>query len=87
MFYRLPTPDSWSFIKPAGVIPAIGVFAFAFMCHHNTFMLYGSLKNSTEQKWATVTHISVGSSYLVSVVFSLVGYATFTGMVQGNFLS
>ncbi|XP_035705613.1 putative sodium-coupled neutral amino acid transporter 11 isoform X2 [Folsomia candida] len=81
-----PTPDAWSFIKPGGVISAIGVFAFAFMCHHNTFMLYGSLKNSTEAKWGTVTHISVGSSFLVSVVFSMVGYATFTGQVQGDLL-
>lgn len=52
------------------MISAIGVFAFAFMCHHNTFMLYGSLKNSTEAKWGTVTHISVGSSFLVRIAHS-----------------
>jgi len=54
------------------------------MCHHNTFMLYSSMKNTNEQKWGTVTHISVGTSLLVSLVFSLVGYATFTGFVQGT---
>lgn len=79
-----PSPDAWTFIKPGGIIQAIGVFAFAFMCHHNTFMLYSSMKNTSEEKWGTVTHISVGTSLIVSLVFSLVGYATFTGFVQGT---
>ncbi|CAG7819300.1 unnamed protein product [Allacma fusca] len=75
------TPDAWTFAS-TGILQAIGVFAFAFMCHHNTFMIYTSMENTNERKWSKVTHISIGTSLAVSLVFSLGGYATFTGNVQ-----
>ncbi|CAL8147928.1 unnamed protein product [Orchesella dallaii] len=78
-----PTPDAWRTVNPGGIIQAIGVYAFAFMCHHNTFMIYGSMRNTSQEKWQKVTHISIGSSLVISLVFALVGYATFTGQVQG----
>jgi len=78
-----PSPDAWRSFNPSGMIQAIGVYAFAFMCHHNTFMIYGSMRNTSQEKWQKVTHISIGSALVVSLVFGLVGYATFTGYVQG----
>jgi len=36
--------------------------------------------------WSLVTHVSVGSAVLVSVVFAAAGYATFTGYTQGKLL-
>ncbi|ODN06280.1 putative sodium-coupled neutral amino acid transporter 11 [Orchesella cincta] len=81
-----PSPDAWRPFNPSGMIQAIGVYAFAFMCHHNTFMIYSSMKNTSQEKWQKVTHISIGSSLVISLVFALVGYATFTGHVQGDLL-
>ncbi|KAJ8939336.1 hypothetical protein NQ318_005697 [Aromia moschata] len=42
-------PDSWRFINK-DIIPAIGIMAFAFMCHHNTFLIYGSIADPTQKK-------------------------------------
>jgi sodium-coupled neutral amino acid transporter 11 len=54
------------------------------MCHHSTFLLYGSLKQPTEARWARLTHASVFTSALIEIFFALFGYATFTGFVQGS---
>lgn len=56
----------------------------AFICHHNTFMIYGSLKEPTLNNWSQITHVSVGSAALVSALFAATGYATFTGYTQGK---
>lgn len=56
----------------------------AFICHHNTFMIYGSLKEPTLTNWSWITHVSVGSAALVSALFAATGYATFTGYTQGK---
>ncbi|XP_016097756.1 putative sodium-coupled neutral amino acid transporter 11 isoform X1 [Sinocyclocheilus grahami] len=56
----------------------------AFICHHNSFMIYGSLREPTLSSWSLVTHVSVGSAVLVSVVFAAAGYVTFTGYTQGD---
>ncbi|KAJ3320389.1 hypothetical protein HDV06_005312 [Boothiomyces sp. JEL0866] len=41
------------------VFQAIGVISFAFVCHHNTFMIYGSLKNKSIERFSMVTHLSI----------------------------
>lgn len=58
----------------------------AFICHHNSFMIYGSLREPTLSNWSLVTHVSVGSAVVVSAVFAAAGYATFTGYTQGNYI-
>ncbi|KAK6641854.1 hypothetical protein RUM44_013572 [Polyplax serrata] len=79
------TPDAWNFSN-WNVIPAIGIMTFAFMCHHNTFLIYGSIRNATEEKWIKVTHYSLTVSYIIAALFGIVGYATFTGNSQGDLL-
>jgi len=60
--------------------------AFAFMCHHNTFLIYGSIERATQQKWDVVTHWSLFTSFLIAAIFGVVGYATFTSYVQGDLM-
>lgn len=79
------TPDAWQFANK-GIIPAIGIMAFAFMCHHNTFLVYDSIENASQQRWNTVTHASVLTSCCVTIMFGIAGYATFTGFSQGDLL-
>lgn len=79
------TRDSWQVFN-WGVIPAIGIMAFAFMCHHNVFLLYGSIKGADQERWDKVTHYSVFASFLISCLFGITGYATFTGFSQGDLL-
>lgn len=54
------------------------------MCHHSTFLVYGSLKHPSEERWKRLTHTSVAISTLIEILFAVFGYATFTGYVQGR---
>ncbi|XP_012278789.1 putative sodium-coupled neutral amino acid transporter 11 [Orussus abietinus] len=78
--------DSWRFANFSGVVPAVGIMAFAFMCHHNTFLIYGSIERATQRKWDVVTHWSLLTSLAVAAAFGIAGYATFTAYVQGDLM-
>lgn len=60
-------------------------FIVAYMCHHNSFLIYDSLAEPTEKRWGTVTHISVLVAMICTFVLGVTGYATFTGYSQGMF--
>jgi len=78
--------DSWRFANFPGIVPSVGIMAFAFMCHHNTFLIYGSIERATQQKWDVVTHWSLFTSFLIAAAFGIAGYATFTSYVQGDLM-
>lgn len=78
-----PTENAWAFAK-INAIQAVGVMSFAFICHHNSFLMYGSLQEPTLTNWSRVTHASVGSALIISAAFAVAGYATFTGYTQGD---
>ncbi|KAM5280116.1 putative sodium-coupled neutral amino acid transporter 11 [Ctenodactylus gundi] len=77
------TEDAWVFAKP-NAIQAIGVMSFAFICHHNCFLVYGSLEEPTVAKWSRIIHMSILVSVFISVLFATCGYLTFTGFTQGD---
>ncbi|XP_041807005.1 putative sodium-coupled neutral amino acid transporter 11 [Chelmon rostratus] len=79
----LPTEDAWAFAK-WNAIQAAGIMSFAFICHHNSFLIYGSLDQPTLAKWSRITHVSVGSALIFSAAFAVAGYTTFTGYTQGD---
>lgn len=56
------------------------------MCHHNTFLIYSSIEEADRNRWDTVTHASLITSLLVSTLFGIAGYATFTSYSQGDLL-
>ncbi|XP_044763289.1 putative sodium-coupled neutral amino acid transporter 11 [Coccinella septempunctata] len=86
MSHRVPEHQaSWTFFND-DIVPAIGIMAFAFMCHHNTFLIYTSIEEPDEKKWATVTHVSISTSLIVALLFGLAGYATFAAYSQGDLL-
>ncbi|XP_071603597.1 putative sodium-coupled neutral amino acid transporter 11 [Heliangelus exortis] len=75
--------NAWVFAKP-NAIQAIGVMSFAFICNHNSFLIYGSLEEPSLKNWSRVTHVSVSLAALISVVFASCGYMTFTGYTEGD---
>ncbi|XP_045618735.1 putative sodium-coupled neutral amino acid transporter 11 [Procambarus clarkii] len=77
------TEDAWNF-GGSNLASAIGIMSFAFMCHHSSFLVYESLADNTQERWNKVTHISIGSSAILSLVFAVAGYLTFTGYTQGD---
>ncbi|RXM29033.1 Vacuolar amino acid transporter 2 [Acipenser ruthenus] len=56
----------------------------AFVCHHNSFLIYGSLEKPTISNWSRVTHVSVLLAVFISLLFAGCGYSTFTGYTQGD---
>ncbi|CAK7307886.1 Putative sodium-coupled neutral amino acid transporter 11 [Vulpes lagopus] len=80
---RPKTEDAWVFAKP-NAIQALGVMSFAFICHHNCFLVYGSLEDPTVAKWSCIIHVSTLASVFISILFAACGYLTFTGFTQGD---
>ncbi|KAI0277633.1 transmembrane amino acid transporter protein-domain-containing protein [Russula aff. rugulosa BPL654] len=76
----------FSFIEP-GIFQAIGVISFAFVCHHNSLLIYGSLRTPTLDRFATVTHVSTIASFVACSVMAISGYIVFTDRTQGNILN
>ncbi|KAJ7170541.1 amino acid transporter [Mycena crocata] len=76
----------FSFIEP-GIFQAIGVISFAFVCHHNSLLIYGSLRTPTLDRFAVVTHISTMLSLVACCTLAISAYVVFTDKTQGNILN
>lgn len=76
----------FSFIQP-GIFQAIGVISFAFVCHHNSLLIYGSMRTPTIDRFALVTHVSTVFSLLACSVLAISAYVVFTNKTQGNILN
>jgi sodium-coupled neutral amino acid transporter 11 len=84
-YYGDPT-IKWNVLEPQ-VFQSIGVISFAFVCHHNTFIILGGLRKPTLNRTALVTHMSTGISLVFCLVLAVIGYQTFTDKTQGNVLN
>lgn len=54
------------------------------MCHHNTFLVYQSMREASLERWEKVTHISLGFAWGVAALFGIAGYSTFRALSQGK---
>lgn len=70
-----------------GVLQAVSVISFAFVCHHNSLLIYGSLKKPTMDRFARVTHYSTFTSMLACLTMALAGFIGFGEKTQGNILN
>ncbi|KAK2063148.1 transmembrane amino acid transporter [Colletotrichum caudatum] len=70
-----------------GIFEAIGVISFAFVCHHNSLLIYGSLKTPTIDRFSRVTHYSTGISMVACLLMALAGFLTFGDKTLGNVLN
>ncbi|KAM0665554.1 hypothetical protein ACQRIT_006411 [Beauveria bassiana] len=70
-----------------GIFQAIGVISFAFVCHHNSLLIYGSLRTPTIDNFSRVTHYSTGVSMLACLVMALGGFLVFRDKTLGNVLN
>ncbi|GAA5927431.1 Avt2p [Sporobolomyces koalae] len=76
----------WTVLE-AGFFEAIGVISFAFVCHHNSLLIYGSLRTPTLDRFAQVTHVSTILSVVACLCMSTSGFLVFTDRTQGNILN
>ncbi|KAJ4307165.1 hypothetical protein N0V88_000544 [Collariella sp. IMI 366227] len=70
-----------------GIFQAIGVISFAFVCHHNSLLIYGSLETPTIDRFSKVTHYSTSISMVACLLLALSGFLTFGDKTQGNVLN
>lgn len=66
---------------------SLTLFASAFVCHHNSLLIYGSLKTPTIDRFSKVTHFSTGVSMLACLLMALAGFLTFGDKTLGNVLN
>ncbi|KAJ5653355.1 hypothetical protein N7490_000358 [Penicillium lividum] len=89
--FRVPAESRGEFkshlIVNSGFFQAVGVISFAFVCHHNSLLIYGSLKRPTLDRFATVTHYSTGVSLIMCLAMGLAGFLSFGSKTQGNVLN
>lgn len=59
----------------------------AFVCHHNSLLIYGSLEKPTIDRFSKVTHYSTAISMFACLLMALAGFLTFGDKTQGNVLN
>jgi solute carrier family 38 (sodium-coupled neutral amino acid transporter), member 11 len=74
-------------VLDAGIWRAIGVISFAYVCHHNSLLIYGSLRTPTMDRFARVTHISTAISLVACCTLAVSAFLVFTDKTQGNVLN
>lgn len=63
------------------------ILCLAFVCHHNSLLIYGSLETPTIDRFSRVTHMSTGVSMLACMLMALSGFLTFGDRTLGNVLN
>ncbi len=69
------------------IFAGIGTMSFAFICQHNSFIVFRSLKERTSSNWRLVANYSVGFAYFLCLLFSIVGYLSFLEYTEGDLLN
>ncbi|AOW06081.1 transmembrane amino acid transporter protein-domain-containing protein [Yarrowia lipolytica] len=70
-----------------GLFQGVSVISFAFVCHHNSLLIYDSLKRPTMDRFATVTHWSTGVSMVACLAMGVGGFVIFVDKTKGNVLN
>jgi hypothetical protein len=65
----------------------IGTFSFAFVCQHNTFLVYQTLPTPNLRNWSIVSHISLTIAVSFCLVLGLAGYLSFGQYTEGDILN
>lgn len=66
--------DEWKYEDVhASPFPALGTIAFAFVCHHQTFLALGSLRQPTLRRFTITINMAVTGSFAVSIVMAIAG--------------
>lgn len=81
-----PAEDRNSVIRP-GVLQAVGVISFAYVCHHNSLLIYGSMRTPTLDRFALVTHVSTALSLAACLALAVSAFRVFTSKTEGNILN
>mmetsp|Transcript_13183 Transcript_13183/g.28605 ORF Transcript_13183/g.28605 Transcript_13183/m.28605 type:complete len:606 (+) Transcript_13183:60-1877(+) len=65
----------------------LGVLSTAMACQHSAFIVSGSLRNRTSNRWKFVTVSSITVAAILCAIMGLCGFLGFLGDTQGNILN
>ncbi|PWZ01627.1 hypothetical protein BCV70DRAFT_199059 [Testicularia cyperi] len=74
-------------INVSNLVRSISVISFAFVCHHNSLLIYGSLKEPSMNKFGQVTHYSTIIAAAATITMSVAGYWSFEEKTLSNVLN
>ncbi|XP_071812816.1 putative sodium-coupled neutral amino acid transporter 11 isoform X2 [Apostichopus japonicus] len=78
-------PGDWNFAN-INAIESVSILTFAFVCHHNAFLIFASLETPTQTMWKKVTHYAVVMATIFLLIVGVTGYITFKHFTQGDLL-
>ncbi|OQS00441.1 amino acid transporter [Achlya hypogyna] len=59
------------------IFPAIGTIAFAYVCQHQTYLVYNSMLDKSPERFAVLSRGAVLASFVLVVLFGVPGYMLF----------
>ena len=65
----------------------LGTMSFAFVCQHNSFIVFKSLRKPTLANWHKVASASLGVSFVLCLILGVAGYLAFMETTQGDILN
>jgi sodium-coupled neutral amino acid transporter 11 len=65
----------------------VGAMSFAFVCQHNSMIVFRSLKEPTVSNWQRVSAMSIGFALGLCVLFGLAGCLAFADFCKGDILN
>lgn len=69
------------------IFEGIGTFSFAFVCQHNTFIVFESMKDPNLSNWTKVSHGSLAVAASMCLTLGLAGYLNFGDATEGDILN
>ena len=81
---RGDTSNLFTIFKPSGISTTIGTLSFAYVCHHNTFIIFNSLKSPTLPNFRRVVGSSLSGAALASLFIGISGYSLFNGKITSS---
>lgn len=76
----------FTLVNVSNLVRSISVISFAFVCHHNSLLIYGSLKEPSMNKFGQVTHYSTIIAAAATITMSVAGYWSFEEKTLSNVL-
>eukprot|EP01031_Cornospumella_fuschlensis_P025179 gene25179-30411_t len=65
----------------------LGTMSFAFVCQHNSFLVFKSLRQPTLANWKAVSALSISFAYVLCLSLGCIGYFTYFPDIQGDVLN
>jgi solute carrier family 38 (sodium-coupled neutral amino acid transporter), member 11 len=74
-------------LSNSSLFAGIGAMSFTFVCQHNSFLIFRSLKNPTRENWYKVATYAMSFALLICLVMGIAGYLSFFDFTKGNILN